>query len=79
MVGMEQLVEVQTFDSPEHFASFKQLVEAAVNDGDLEEVEVNVPYASLMLDERWYRSAAGQIWRLVKPEFPFKGVFLKVK
>jgi hypothetical protein len=35
--------------------------------------------AATVFDEHWYRAASGQTWRLVAPDYPFKGVFEKVE
>jgi hypothetical protein len=73
------LREIQRFDSPQHFSDFYRSIEDAVKNKELTAVPVEQPYASVMFEERWYRTATGQVWRLVNPDFPFKGVFEQIK
>lgn len=73
------LEEIQGFDSPQHFTQFCRAIEESLEKGELTPVAVERPYGSLMFEESWYRTATGQTWRLVSPEFPFKGVFEQVK
>jgi hypothetical protein len=70
--------EIHGFESPVHFHQFEERIANAVDDGSLVPVPAETPYASLMFEEKWFRSREGQNWRLVAPDFPFKGVFLKV-
>ena len=72
------LGEIHGFDSPQHFSDFYRSIGDAVEKQELTAVPVEQPYASVMFEERWYRTAGGQVWRLVNPDFPFKGVFEQV-
>lgn len=71
--------EIHGFESPTHFLAIQRRIESAVSDGFFVLIAVEVPYASTMFDEKWYRSSAGQVWRIVSPDYPFKGVFERVK
>jgi hypothetical protein len=73
------LNEIHGFDSPQHFAQFCRAIEESIDKDELTPVAVEQPYGSLMFEESWYRTATGQVWRLVSPEFPFKGIFERVK
>jgi hypothetical protein len=77
------LHEIQGFDSPGHFREFQQEVEDAAERGELTRVPVTQPFINAYLsstwDEKWYMTGSGDVWRLVRPEFPFKGVFEKVR
>jgi hypothetical protein len=73
------LEEIHGFDSPEHFTEFCKAVEGSIAKRELTPVAVEKPYGSLMFEESWYRATTGQVWRLVSPDFPFKGVFERVK
>jgi hypothetical protein len=73
------LEEIQGFDSLQHFMEFCRTIEDSITKHELTPVPVEQPYGSVMFEETWYRTAAGQVWRLVSPEFPFKGVFERVK
>ncbi len=74
-----ELAEIRAFDSPGHFQNFRESIEGAIASGQLTPVAVEVPYGSLMFNEEWFRTDAGQVWRLVEPDFPFKGVFEEVR
>jgi hypothetical protein len=76
---MTALSEIHGFESPEHFSEFQRSIDEAVARGDLTKVPVQSLYASEMFDENWYRAPTGETWRLVSPDFPFKGVFEKVQ
>jgi hypothetical protein len=76
---MIALSEIHGFQSPDHFAEFKRAIEEAVARNELTPVPVRHRYASEMLEESWYLTASGQIWRLVSPDYPFKGVFERVQ
>jgi hypothetical protein len=72
------LMEIREFDSPQHFSDFYWSIEDAVKNKELASVPVEQPYSSVTFEERWYRTQSGQVWRLVSPDFPFKGVFEQV-
>lgn len=75
---MTEPIEIHGFASPQHFREFQQLLDDAVAAGDVTRVEVGDRYGSQMFQEEWYRLVSGDVWRLVSPGFPFKGVFLRV-
>lgn len=75
---MEEWDEIHDFDSPEHYRLFLQWIDKSIAEGALNPVPVEKTYASLMFDEKWYRARSGQIWRLVGPDFPFRGIFARV-
>jgi len=71
--------EIHGFVSPGEFDRFRRWIDEAVDEGVLVEVQVLNRYNdSTIFDERWYRTAEGEVWRVVAPDFPFKGVFLRV-
>lgn len=72
--------EIHGFASPGEYRRFEAWVGEALEEGALTEIEVAVPYSgSSMFYERWFRSASGQVWRLVTPDPPFRGVFEQVR
>jgi hypothetical protein len=71
-------IEIQEFNSPAHFQSFRQIIQGAVESGELEPVPIENPYSAGVFYEEWYRTSSGEVWRLVPPDFPFKGVFERV-
>ena len=71
--------EIHGFDSPGEYNRFLVWVSEALDEGALVEVPVLDRYSgSEMFDERWFRAASGQLWRLVAPEPPFRGIFLMI-
>lgn len=75
----EEWDEIHGFESPGEFERFRRWLAEAVAEGALEEVVVEAPFsASVLVDERWYRTAGGRRWRVVAPDPPFLGVFERV-
>ena len=71
------LEEINEFFSITEFERFQKYIEGLVNDGDLIEVHVKKPYAGF--PEQWLKcTLCPQIWRLVHPDFPFKGIWKKI-
>lgn len=62
--------------STDYFAFLEQVERSA----DLIEVPVEKPYSNVGLRERWFesKSRAGRKWRLVEPDFPFKGLWQEI-
>jgi hypothetical protein len=72
------LEEINEFYSITEFEKFQRYIEGFVNRGDLIEVPVTKPYAGF--PEQWYKcKSCSQVWRLVYPDFPFKGIWRVVK
>jgi hypothetical protein len=72
------LMAVHGFASPQHFDDFCRDLGPLLLSGELASVAVSKPYASEMFEESWYRTRSGQVWRLVRPDYPFTGVFERV-
>lgn len=71
--------EIHGFDSPGEYRRFLTWIADGLTDGSLEEVAVERRYSgSELFEERWFRAQSGQLWRLVAPEPPFRGVFVMV-
>jgi hypothetical protein len=71
--------EIHGFSSPGEFERFRRWIADAVAEGALAEVPVRSAYSgSTALDEHWYRSTRGTVWRVVAPDPPFRGVFERV-
>jgi hypothetical protein len=75
---MGEWTEVEKFSSPEDFHSFRRRLLAAVTEGSMASIPVGRRYPNVPFDEEWYRTPQGKIWRLVHPDFPFKGLFREV-
>lgn len=72
------LEEINGFFSIGEFEKFQKYIEGFTKDGDLIEIPVQKYYAGF--PEKWYKcNKCLQIWRLVYPDFPFKGIWEKVK
>jgi hypothetical protein len=83
MTKVVALHEIKGFDSPAHFREFRQEMEDAAERGELTRVPVTQPFMNAYIsgawDEKWYMTDSGDVWRLVRPDFPFAGVFEKVR
>lgn len=66
--------EINEFFSILEFERFQKYLEGLINDGELIEIPVIKRYAGF--PEHWYRcKECAQIWRLVHPDSPFKGMW----
>lgn len=71
------LDEIDEFLSISEFERFQKFIDGMVSEGDLTEVGVQKPYAGF--PEQWFQcKVCHQVWRLVHPDFPFKGIWNKV-
>lgn len=72
------LEEIDGFHSIWEFERFQRYVEELVKNRDLVEVSVQKKYAGF--PEQWYQcNSCNQIWRLIHPDFPFKGIWDRAK
>jgi hypothetical protein len=79
-IGENEWEEIHGFTSPGEFIRFEHWLRDAVDEGALVEVEVGERYnRSTIFEERWFKTPAGRVWRIVAPDFPFTGVFLRVE
>jgi hypothetical protein len=69
--------EIHGFASPGEFDRFVRYIENQVKAGEAEELEADSSYQKGQIyGGRWFRDIeSGQIWRLVEPDFPFKGLW----
>jgi hypothetical protein len=69
--------EIHGFSSPGEFHRFKVYIEKQVIDGDAEELVSDPEYGKgEIFGGRWFRDVeSGEVWRLVEPDFPFKGLW----
>ena len=75
---MEDWEEIHGFRSPGEYERFLQWISDSIASGKIQEIAVGSRYSGASFDEHWYRAPSGQKWRLVAPDFPFKGVFERV-
>ncbi|MDR2087766.1 MAG: hypothetical protein LBP73_00230 [Clostridiales Family XIII bacterium] len=72
------LEKIEGFCSMGEFERFQRYINGILEDGNLIEVPVKSKYAGFV--EQWYKcSDCEQTWRLVHPDFPFKGIWDTVK
>lgn len=71
--------EIHGFESPREFRRFQRCIDRAIEEGALRSVALEERYGDAAFDEWWYAEPSGSIWRLVAPEAPFRGVFLRVR
>lgn len=72
------LEKIDRFHSIGEFERFQRYVDGLLKDRDLVEVPVQKKYAGFI--EQWYKCpGCEQVWRLVHPDFPFKGIWDIVK
>ena len=71
---------VREFGSSREYERFQQRMEDQVASGLAARVPVQSPYSgSSLWEEHWYECLSDrQVWRLVAPDPPFKGIFKPV-
>ena len=61
------------------FIEYGELDDALNESEFFTEIEVEIPYANVGLEEKWFKNLTdGDTWRLVRPDPPFKGNWSKV-
>ena len=69
-------VRQSRFEGISDFLRFQSSIEA---DNDWVKIPVGSPYANIGLQEDWYKhKLSGEIWRLVEPDPPFRGIWERV-
>ena len=73
--------QIHGFSSPGEYRRFVSFIEVQVSQGQADEVPVELGYgAGEIYGGRWFRDRdSGQVWRLVAPDFPFRGLWEPVK
>lgn len=67
---------IHGFVSPGEFQRFCAWLQAQVQSGLVEEVEVDLKNLYFGDDEKWFKcKTTGEVWRLVSPDFPFRGLW----
>jgi hypothetical protein len=74
---MSRWEEIHGFDSSSEFDRFVTYLEQEIADARAAEVAVDPDYGSEMIfGGRWIRNeTTGEVWRLVAPDFPFRGAW----
>ena len=73
--------EINGFESSAEFERFQAWLKETVADGNAEEVPVLERYQEISsLVEEWYRHIDSHtLWRLLRPDPPFTGLFKRIK
>jgi hypothetical protein len=69
--------EIRGFTSPGEYQRFLSYIEGLVSSGYAQEIPVDPTYAPNQIHGgRWFVDhGTGEIWRLVQPDFPLKGLW----
>ena len=73
--------EIHGFTSPSEYERFSKYISNQVKLGQVEEITPDPEYGpGEIYGGMWFRElASGEIWRLVPPDYPFKGLWEPVK
>jgi hypothetical protein len=73
--------EIHGFVSPEEYDRFVLYIEDQVKSGVAEEITPDSNYGKgEIYGGRWFKDLeTGKIWRLVPPDFPFRGLWESVR
>jgi hypothetical protein len=71
------LEEIHGFQSPGEFSRFVRYIEDQVVSGEAEEIKPDPNYGKgEIYGGKWFKDLeTGQIWRLIPPDIPFKGLW----
>jgi hypothetical protein len=70
---------IEGFDGWREYWGFERWMQDQILDGRAEEVPVLHLYSGADFPEKWFRhKPSSEVWRLVEPDPPFGGVFLRV-
>lgn len=80
---MEWLQEIKEFSSITEYDRFIKYLSERLYEGEIEEIEPIEYYHGKKPwgenKDRWFKDCSSEsVWRLVPPDFPFKGFFEKV-
>jgi hypothetical protein len=73
--------EIHGFQSPGEFNRFVRYIENQVSSGEVEEVNPDPNYGKgEIYGGRWFKDLeTGEVWRLVPPDIPLKGLWEPVE
>src|SRR5262245_44668038 len=76
---LKRLHRAKHFESADEWESFNQKLQGLLQKGLIETVPVGMPYDEVSI-EIWYRDKKqGDVWRLIPPDFPGRGLWEKVE
>jgi hypothetical protein len=69
--------EIHGFTVPSEYNCFIKYIEKQIHNNEVEEIEINPDYGfGEIYGGRWFKYlVTGEIWRLIAPDFPFKGLW----
>lgn len=69
--------EIHGFETPGKYRQFLDYLEELKHSGQIEEISSDPNYhRGLIYGGRWFKcNQTGEIWRLVPPDIPFKGIW----
>jgi hypothetical protein len=72
--------EIHGFQSPSEYARFVAYIESQVRSGEAIEVSANSQYhKGEIYGGRWFQDIGSrEVWRLIAPDFPFRGLWERV-
>jgi len=78
---MSRWEEIQGFVSPGEFDRFVKYLDRQIAEGVAREVDCDPDYGrDQLFGGRWFRDLeSGEVWRLLPPDFPFTGLWEKVR
>lgn len=73
--------EIHGFSSPSEYHRFVNYIEGQTQAGHAKEIEPDPDYGrGEIYGGRWFEDVeSGEVWRLVPPDFPFKGLWEPVR
>jgi hypothetical protein len=69
--------EIHGFCSPQEYTRFVQFIEGQIKAGHVIEIEPDPDYGyGEVYGGRWFKhNYSEKVWRLIEPDFPFKGLW----
>lgn len=73
-------VKLDSFRSAFEFEEFLDWITDTIAEGKAKEIKVSSRYGNISaFAEQWFKHVeSGEIWRLVRPDYPFTGLFKRV-
>jgi hypothetical protein len=73
--------EIHGFESPGEYNTFVRYIESLVKSREIEEVDPDPTYGrGEIYGGRWFKDLeTEEVWRLVPPDFPFRGLWEPVE
>lgn len=81
---MSWLIEIKEFNSMSEYERFENYISQKLSEGEIKEIEPEEYYHGKspygLNYDRWFKDCSSDdVWRLIPPDYPFKGLFEKVE